>query len=233
MVLSVSSDMAIKLKNLQQQSNITLSSCSTQMAIVHPKGRLLRYGDRVEIQVEDQISVKNAKIFPRGISFTANNMALVYLLDEAGARSTSDMFHDLHATEIAETLFTESLGKQVDGVTASIRMLDMARYWRTRENVDCWILGQIFIQQTDDGLVIVEREDQQGNKISLRSSPSNGKVKVDSNFVQMTASLGSESHMFFRSLARRLHYSGETKVFTVRNAGHSAGFDQDGCLRIF
>ena len=84
MVLSISSNLAIRLKNLQKQSSFSLSSCSTQMATVHPKGRMLQYGPRVEVQVEDNISVKNAKIFPRGISFTANNMALVYLLDEAG-----------------------------------------------------------------------------------------------------------------------------------------------------
>ena len=182
MVLSISSNLAIRLKNLQKQSSFSLSSCSTQMAMVHPKGRMLQYGSRVEVQVEDNISVKNAKIFPRGISFTANNMALVYLLDEAGARSTSDMFHDLHATDIAETVFVESFGRQVDGVTASIRQLDMARYWRTRENVDCWLIGPIFIQQKEDGLVIIE-----DSKIFLRSSSSNGKVRVDSDFVQMTA----------------------------------------------
>jgi len=233
MVISISSNFAIKLKNVHQQSNISVSSCSSQMAIVHPKGRLLQYGARVEVQVEDVISVKNAKIFPRGISFTANNMALVYLLDEAGARSTTDMFHDLHATEIAETLFTESIGRQVDGITESIRLLDDTLYWRTNDNIECWKVGPIFIQQTDDGLVIVEKEAQQGKKVSLRSSPSNGKVKVDSQFVQMTASLGSESHMFLRSTDRRLHYSGESKVFTVRNAGHSAGFDNEGSLRIF
>jgi len=233
MVISISSNFAIKLKNVNRQSNISVSSCSSQMAVVHPKGRLLQYGERVEVQVEDMISVKNAKIFPRGISFTANNMALVYLLDQAGARSTSDMFHDLDATEIAETLFLESIGRQVDGITESIRLLDNTRYWRTNDNIDCWKVGPIFIQQTDDGLVIVEKEAQQGKKISLRSSPSNGKVKLDSQFVQMTASLGSESHMFLRSTDRRLHYNGESKVFTVRNAGHSAGFDHEGSFRIF
>ena len=67
MVLSISPNFAIKLKNVHQQSNISVSSCSTQMAIVHPKGRLLQYGARVEVQVEDCISVKNAEIFPRGI----------------------------------------------------------------------------------------------------------------------------------------------------------------------
>ena len=233
MVLSISSNLAIRLKNLQKQPSLSLSSCSTQMAMVHPKGRMLQYGSRVEVQVEDNISVKNAKIFPRGISFTANNMALVYLLDEAGARSTSDMFHDLHATDIAETVFIESLGRQVDGVTTSIRQLDMARYWRTRENVDCWMIGPIFIQQKEDGLVIIEKDVGQDNKIFLRSSPSNGRVRLDSDSVQMTASLGTEAHMFVRSQNRRLHYSGGTKVFTVRNAGHSAGFDEEGSLRIF
>jgi len=233
MVLSISSNLAVLLKNLQKQSSISLSSCSTQMAVMHPKGRLLQYGERIEVQVEDEINVKNAKIFPRGLSFTANNMALVYLLDEAGARSTSDTFHDLHATDIADTLFKDSMGRQVDGVTTSIRQLDMARYWRTRENVDCWIIGKIFIQQMEDGLVVIEKNVEEGNKIIIKSSPSNGKVKVESQFVHLTASLGIESHMFIRSLNRRLHYSGETKVFTVRNAGHSAGFDEEGSLRIF
>ena len=59
--------------------------------MVHPVDRLLQYGSRVEVVVED----KNANVHPKGISFTANNMALVYPLDDAGARSTSDMFHVL------------------------------------------------------------------------------------------------------------------------------------------
>ena len=40
-----------------------------------------------------------------GISFTANNCTLVYLVDVAGARTTSDMFHDLYENNVAETLF--------------------------------------------------------------------------------------------------------------------------------
>jgi len=232
-VLDISANMAIRLTNTPKDSSISLSSCTTQMAVVHPKGRMLQYGPRVEVQCEDDVSVKNAKIYPRGISFTANNMALVYLLDEAGARSTSDMFHDLYATQIADTLFMESCEREGQAVTTSIQQLDKARYWRTQGSVECWVIGPVFIQQTEDGLVIVERETQQGDKFILKTSPSNGKVKVESWFLQMTASLGMESHLFLRSKDRRLHYSGETKVFTVRNAGHSAGFDEEGSLRIF
>merc|ERR1719186_1635024 len=105
------------------------------MAMVHPKGRMLQYGPRVEVQSEDFTSVKNAKIFPRGISSTANNMALVYLLDEAGARTTTDMFHDLYATEIADTLFEESCRKEGEVLFTCMEQLDMARYWRTEAGV--------------------------------------------------------------------------------------------------
>ena len=73
---------------------------------------------------------------------------------------------------------------------------------------------------------------------------------------QVTASLGEEAHLFLRAKDRRLHYSGQvvlflcggiwasidltqsrfnvqSTVFTVRNGGHSAGFDEEGALRIF
>ena len=231
-VLDLSATQAIRLKNIAKNSTISLSACTTQMALVHPKGRVLQYGPRVEVQAEDNISVKNAKIYPRGISFTANNMALVYLLDEAGARSTSDMFHDLHATHIADMLFKESCDREGEAVTASIDQLDKAKYWRTENGVDCWVIGQVYVRQMEDGLVTVQR-DVHGFNFTLRTSPSNGKVRFDSRFLAVTASLGLEAHVFLRSRDRRLHYNGETKVFTVRNAGHSAGFDEEGSLRIF
>jgi len=231
-VVDLSANLAVRIKNFAKKSNISLSACTTQMAMVHPKGRMLQYGPRVEVQSEDFTSVKNAKIFPRGISFTANNMALVYLLDEAGARTTTDMFHDLYATEIADTLFEESCRREGETVSISMEQLDRARYWRTDAGVDCWVIEQVFIQQTEDGLVTVERE-VEGDKFVLKTSPNNGKAKIDSSFLLMTASLGEESHVFLRSGDRRLHYGGQSKVFTVRNAGHSAGFDEEGSLRIF
>jgi len=235
MVLDICINMAVRLMNMSKKSFITLSASSKHAAMIHPKGRILIYEPRVEIQTEDTMSVKNAKVYPRGISFTANNMALVYLLDEAGARSTSDMFHDLYATHIVDTLFEESCSKVKDEniIRRSIFQLDSAQYWRTEKNVDCWIFGEIFIQQMFDGLVIIERTMEDKSKISIKSSPSNGKIRLDSDFVQVTASLGDDSHMFLRSRDRRLHYNGGSGVFMVRNAGHSAGFDEEGELRIF
>ena len=114
MVLDICINMAVRLMNMSKKSFITLSASSKHAALIHPKGRILIYEPRVEIQTEDTMSVKNAKVYPRGISFTANNMALVYLLDEAGARSTSDMFHDLYATQIVDTLFEEEFVTELE-----------------------------------------------------------------------------------------------------------------------
>merc|ERR1712126_796465 len=191
-ILDLNTNMALRLQNQSKQSSMTISDSAKHSAIIHPKGRVLIYDPRVEIQTEDTQSVKNAKVYPRGISFTANNMALVYLLDEAGARSTSDMFHDLYATHIVDTLFEESCSKVKDEniIRRSIFQLDSAQYWRTEKNVDCWIFGDLFIQQTFDGLVIIERTMEDKSKISIKSSPSNGKIRLDSDFVQVTASLG-------------------------------------------
>ena len=126
----MNTNMGMRLRNPVKDTAITLSDSTKQAAVIHPKGRVLVYEPRVEVQTEDDLNVKNAKIYPRGISFTANNMALVYLLDEAGARSTSDMFHDLYATNIVDTLFEGSWSKEESGeaIQASIRTLDEDQY---------------------------------------------------------------------------------------------------------
>ena len=185
------------------------------------------------MQVEDSVSIKNAKVYPRGISFTANNMALVYLLDEAGARTTTDMFHDLYSGQLEDTMFHESLrraGPPAEMVSASVEMLEQMQFWQNMFGVNCWDVAGV--QQTPDGLVSVERF-VDSDCFLLKASPANGKVRVNSTFLQTTDSLGEESHVFLRSGDRRLHYSGRSTVFTVRQSGHSAGFDETGSLRIF
>ena len=154
--------------------------------MVHPMGRLLQYGLRVEVQVEDEMSVKNAKVHPKGISFTANNMALVYLLDDAGARSTSDMFHDLYASHVVNTLFSEvaKLSNWESGSVLGVEMLESAQYWRDNRGCDKWRLGNVEVSQTRDGLVTVQRM-VDGEPLMVRVSPNNGKVRFDSRALQV------------------------------------------------
>ena len=87
---------------------MTLSGCGTQASLIHPCGRVFQYGSRIEAHTrddEDHFIEKNAKIWPRGISFTSNTCALIYLVDEAGARSTSDFFHNLYAEDITDSKY--------------------------------------------------------------------------------------------------------------------------------
>lgn len=69
------------------------------------------------------------------------------------------------------------------------------------------------------------------NKYHLRTSASNGTASITTPFLHCTASMGSTSHLFVRRGERRMHYDGSS--FIVRNAGHSAGFDEKTQLKVF
>jgi hypothetical protein len=121
--VDVAANKAVRIINPNKETKIALSGCGTQMALMHPQGRMLQvgfgnaysvahlvtivalsqYNSRIEVQTDDSVSVKNAKMWYRGVSFTASNCALNYLLDQAGARSTTDAFYDLYANDIADS----------------------------------------------------------------------------------------------------------------------------------
>lgn len=234
----------IRVVNNRKQITLSVSGRGTSMALVHPQGRVYQYNSRIEVQTKDQNLVrplvKSAKMWPRGISFTSNCQALVYLVDEAGARSTSDSFHDLYYQNVADSIFNYSLmdlknsydpSQDMSPIDRSIEALERAEYERSEDTgLDCWIFGDIVITQTQDGLVSVER--RYGRELFvLKTSPSNGKARLGNSFMYVTASMGQEAHLFVKSNDRRIHYNGS--AFVVRNAGHSAGFDDDNKLRIW
>lgn len=232
--VDIAPNQAIRIVNHRKATTLALSGCATQMALVHPQGRVLQYNSRIEVQTQSFPSVKNAKMWPRGVSFTSNNCALVYLVDQAGVRSTTDSFHNLYSENIADSIFSKSCQLYTNSycstIEKSIRDLEKADYWRTDADLDCWMINNINIKQTPDGLVTVERK--HGLELfTLKTSPSNGKARLQSSFLYLTASMGEESHIFVKSNDRRIHYNGQ--AFVVRNAGHSAGFDDKGQLRIW
>ena len=131
-LLDIANDLSVRLENPWQQSSIAMSGDSHHVAVIHPRARSLLYQPRAEVQLEDRLSLKNAKFYSKGISFTASNLALVYLLDEAGARTTSDTFHDLLGTNIVEVLFRDRCASQNSSVSGSCQQLDRIRFWRNQ-----------------------------------------------------------------------------------------------------
>ena len=136
-VLDISNDLSVRLHDPGQQTSIAMSGDSRHVAVIHPQGRALVYHPRVEFQVGDHHSLKNAKFYSKGISFTADNLALVYLLDEAGVRSTSEIFHDLQGTNTVEILFKERCGSHQNSTNRSCEQLDRTRYWRNQVGFIC------------------------------------------------------------------------------------------------
>ena len=66
--------------------------------------------------------------------------------------------------------------------------------------------GGCIIQQAFDGYVTVERK--YGSELfTMKTSPSNGKARLQSSFIYITASEGPESHLFVKSKDRRIHHS--------------------------
>ena len=96
--VNIGPNYAVQIINEKMSSKLALSGCATQMALVHPQGRILQYNARIEVQCPGlKVSghYKSAKIWPRGISFTSTKCAITYLVDVAGTRSTSDYFFNL------------------------------------------------------------------------------------------------------------------------------------------
>ena len=58
-----------------------------------------------------------------------------------------------------------------------------------QRNTDCWAIGDVFIQQTEDGFVMVDRRERDGSRVILRVSPSNGKMKLFTSSAQVSQSL--------------------------------------------
>ncbi|KOB64445.1 Uncharacterized protein OBRU01_17833 [Operophtera brumata] len=62
----------------------------------------------------------------------------------------------------------------------AVSLLQAAQYWLTDDGIDNWIINNVRVSQTADGLV------------------SNGSASITSPFLHCTASLGQTQHLFVR-----------------------------------
>nr|XP_033336554.1 uncharacterized protein LOC117226394 isoform X1 [Megalopta genalis] len=221
-------DRAVRVINFKNNIVLSLSGSGAAAALLHPNGRIYQYGSRVEILAHDAHgNNKYAKMWYKGVSFTSEQCALVYLVDTAGTRTTTDSFSDMSQDFAVSVFYSRSRHGSVC-LQEATAALSAAQYWLTNEGVENWIINNVRISQTPDGLVRIARN---SNKYQLRTSPSNGTASLTTPFLHCTASLGQTSHLFVRRGERRMHYDGTS--FIVRNAGHSAGFDDNNQLKVY
>ncbi|KAI4491325.1 hypothetical protein M0802_010258, partial [Mischocyttarus mexicanus] len=221
-------DRAVRVINFKNNIVLSLSCSGAVAALLHPNGRIYQYGSRVEILAHDTHgNNKYAKMWYKGVSFTCEQCALVYLVDAAGTRTTTDSFSNM-SQDFSLDVFYSGSRRESSCLQEAVTALGAAQYWMTDEGVENWIINNVRISQTPDGLVRIARN---SNKYQLRTSPSNGTASLTTPFLHCTASLGQTSHLFVRRGERRMHYDGTS--FIVRNAGHSAGFDDNDQLKVY
>uniref|UniRef100_A0A1B6E0L1 Uncharacterized protein n=1 Tax=Clastoptera arizonana TaxID=38151 RepID=A0A1B6E0L1_9HEMI len=228
MRIDMTIDRAIRILNFKTNVTLTLNASGSSAAIIHPNGRVYQYGSRVEMLARDvRGNNKFAKMWYKGISFTSQQCALVYLVDSAGTRTTTDTFLDLTKDFSMNVFYNESRHGPMYHKQA-ISYLKNAQYFCGEKGTHNWIINNIKITQSPDGLLKVARN---SNKYFLRCSATNGSATITTPFVHATASSGHTSHLFVRRGERRMHFDG--LLFIVRNAGHSSGFDERNMLKVF
>lgn len=236
--VDISPERAVRVSNSKNGIVLALSASGSSSGLIHPNGRVYQYGSRVEIMANDgQGNDKFAKMWYKGVSFSSMQCALVYLVDSAGTRTTTDSFNDLSQHDFTLNIFyedspyldqTPSPTTTTQLVNEAVSILQATNYWYTEDGTENWIINNVRISQTADGLVRVGRN---SNKFSLRTSPTNGSASISSPYMHCTGSMGQTRHLFVRRGERRMHYDGST--FIVRNAGHSAGFDEKHQLKVY
>lgn len=223
--VDMSLDSSIRLINKRNSVVVALNPYGCISAFIHPHGRIYQNGSKVEMLIYDCIGGfnKNAKMWYKGVSFGRDYSALVYLVDAAGTRSTTDSFRDL-TPDFSLPVFYEESRHGPLFVQEAVATLQKATYWITETGVENWRIKDIFITQSGD-VINVYRKD---NKYQLKITGDSTTAMLSTPFIHCTA---SAEHMFVRRGDRRMHFDGAN--FIVRNAGHSAGFDEYNELKIF
>ena len=91
-------------------------------------------------------------MFYKGVSFTSDTSALVYLVDQAGTRTTSDTFSDLSGDfSIPVFLHDAQFGPQM--MRQCTKIIRQAQYWITEDGTENWVVNGIRVSQAADGLV--------------------------------------------------------------------------------
>lgn len=149
-------DGAIRVVNWRCNVSISLASSSNSAALIHPNGRVLQYHSRVEIMTYDGKNKNNfvrfAKIWCKGISFTSENNALVYLVDSGGTRTTTDTFMDLRNDITEQVFLTGSTHGPAYDNQAKKEVMNH-KYWPALDGTEVHELNGFRIAQTVDGMV--------------------------------------------------------------------------------
>ncbi|XP_033255282.1 uncharacterized protein LOC117194928 [Drosophila miranda] len=135
-----------------------------------------------------------AKMWYKGVSFTSEAGALIYLVDTAGTRTTTYTFTDL-TKDYTLAVFYDDSRHGPSYMAEAHDVIANSAYNCTEDGTEIYDINGFRITQAADGLVKVTRVD---NKCFIRTSPGNGSATLTTPGIHCTASLGKTSHLFVR-----------------------------------
>jgi hypothetical protein len=93
-----------------------------------------------------------AKMWYKGVSFTSERCALVYLVDAAGTRTTRDRFLDM-SQDFSLSVFYNGSRHGPYYIQEAISILQGSRFWITEKGTENFVINNVLVSQTCDGLV--------------------------------------------------------------------------------
>ncbi|XP_064454877.1 uncharacterized protein LOC135366150 isoform X2 [Ornithodoros turicata] len=220
--VDITVDRAVRVVNFPRHCTAAIGSWGDRSCVCHPCGRVLQEGISVDMATGNRL----AKISSRGVTFTALNHGLVYLVDASGTKSTTERFQNL-CYDLPMSIFYFNSEQGVDAFQDCFQAVSQARQRTTRSGDDVWIIAGVRIKQTPWGDVQVSRD--AGRRV-IWTSPTAGTISVTTPFVKMAIGCDPWKYFFVRMGQKRL--SANVEGFTVRNGSQRAGFDSRGRLTL-
>ncbi|CAG0913639.1 unnamed protein product [Notodromas monacha] len=157
-IVEITCDESIRLINYQDKVLLTVNATGQNSALVHPYGRVHQNDGRVEIVIyEPDGNHKFAKMWYKGVSFTADQCSLVYLVDEGGTRTTADRFSpQLHAPAFATSqvfLGGACYGCETAFSQCYVILQESYDYCRLKSGTEVWVINNVRVTMTEDQVV--------------------------------------------------------------------------------
>ncbi|XP_050439118.1 uncharacterized protein LOC126844762 [Adelges cooleyi] len=218
--VEVTLDGSVRLTNRLLNVAVAFNVDCTKSALLHSIGTIYQTDKAVEIKVKDLIgnNHKTVKMFPVGACFTSASNCLVYIIDEAGVRSTINPFK-IASNDFSLDVFYVGYRHGTECVKKCREELADIKHWVTQCNTHSWKYKDIIITQTVDG--------------STRVSPQWNAVSVVSPHIHSSASLSANRNGSL-AVSRGSHsvdYDGK-KLFVNYNK-IASGFDESGQVALY
>ncbi|PNF32407.1 hypothetical protein B7P43_G10079, partial [Cryptotermes secundus] len=146
-------DRAVRITDFKNGIILSLNGRGSEVALLHPTGRVYQYGSRVEILTNDAGGNNRcAKMWYKGISFTSEQCALVYLVDAAGTRTTIENFLDMRQ-DFSLSVFYSDSRQGAYYIHEANSLFKAAQHWITDKGTENWKINNVRVSQTPNGIV--------------------------------------------------------------------------------